>query len=187
MEIYLVIAATIILLNILPAFAPPTWAALIFFVVNYNVNPVALVVLGVASSTIGRAILAWYFRKFAHLIPTRFSKNMKFAGDYLQRDASRRRTVFLIFAISPISSAQLFEAAGISQTVKLRPLLAAFALGRCVTYSFYVSGAEAAASTSMGQLIIDHLKSPWAIAAQLAMIALFVIAGSIDWQKRAKR
>ncbi len=186
MEIYLAIIAVIFLLNILPAFAPPTWAALVFFIVNYEVNPYILVPIAVVSATSGRAFLAWYFRKFAHLVPSRFSRNMSAAGQYLERDASRRRTVFAIFAISPISTAQLFEAAGISQSIKLKPLLAAFAVGRTCTYIFYVSGATAAASTSIGQLIIDHLKSPWAIAAQLFMIALFIVGGSIDWQKRFK-
>jgi hypothetical protein len=80
--IYLIAALAIIFLNLLPAFAPPTWMALVLFLINYDANPVALVAIGVVSATIGRAILAWYFRKFAHLIPTRFSKNMEYAGHY---------------------------------------------------------------------------------------------------------
>ncbi|MEY4735306.1 MAG: hypothetical protein RL428_641, partial [Actinomycetota bacterium] len=34
MEIYLIAAIAIIALNALPAFAPPTWMALVFFLIN---------------------------------------------------------------------------------------------------------------------------------------------------------
>lgn len=74
MEIYLIAALAIIALNSIPAFAPPTWVALVFFIFHYDANPAALVVVGVISATTGRAFLAWYFRKFSHLVPSRFSK-----------------------------------------------------------------------------------------------------------------
>lgn len=187
MEIYLIAAIVIIAINILPAFAPPTWMALVFFLVNYDLNPVALVALGVASATSGRAILAWYFRKFSHLVPTRFSQNVEYAGSYLSNKLSKRFAVLALFLISPISSAQLFEAAGMAKSVALKPLLAAFALGRTVSYSTYVMGASVVAASSMGQLLIHDLTSPWAIAAQMAMIVAFIIFGLIDWEKRLKQ
>jgi uncharacterized membrane protein YdjX (TVP38/TMEM64 family) len=186
-EIYLIAILVIILMNALPAFAPPTWMALVFFLLNYDANPIALVVLGVLSATTGRAILAWYFRKFSHLIPTRFSKNMEYAGRYFTGHAGKRYTVLALFLISPISSAQLFEAAGMAKTVALKPLLAAFALGRTVSYSTYVTGAAAVAATNFGEIMVHELRSPWAIGAQIAMIAAFIAFGSIDWQKRIKR
>jgi uncharacterized membrane protein YdjX (TVP38/TMEM64 family) len=187
MELYLALVAIIIIANALPAFAPPTWVILVFFLVNYDLNPVALVILGVLSATTGRAFLAWYFRQFAHLIPTRFSKNMEYAGHYLQKDSGKRYTVLALFLISPISSAQLFEAAGMMKTVALKPLLAAFAAGRTVSYSTYVTGATFVAATNIGEVAIHELKSPWAIATQIAMIVAFVALGSVDWKKRLKR
>jgi hypothetical protein len=186
MEIYLIAAIVIIAINILPAFAPPTWMALVFFLVNYDLNPVALIALGVSSATFGRAILAWYFRKFSHLVPTRFSQNMEHAGSYLSNKPSKRFAVLALFLISPISSAQLFEAAGMAKSVALKPLLAAFAVGRTVSYSTYVTGASVVAASSIGQVLIHDLTSPWAIAVQIAMIVAFVIFGSIDWKKRLK-
>lgn len=186
MEIYLIAALAIIFLNVLPAFAPPTWMALVLFLINYDANPVALVAIGVVSATIGRAILAWYFRKFAHLIPTRFSKNMEYAGRYFTDHSTKRFTLLTIFFLSPVSSAQLFEAAGLMKTVNLKPLLAAFAAGRTFTYSTYVTGAAAIAATNFGELLIQELKSPWAIGVQIAMIAALIAVGSIDWKKRTK-
>lgn len=184
MEIYLIAALAIVLLNVIPAFAPPTWMALVFFLINYDTNPVALVILGIISATTGRAILAWYFRKFAHLVPTRFSKNMEYAGEYIEGRPDRRYAVLALFLFSPISSAQLFEAAGMMKTIALKPLLAAFALGRTFSYSTYVTGATVLAATNFGELLISQLQSPWAIAVQLLMIAALVALGLIDWKSK---
>jgi hypothetical protein len=185
-EIYLIAAIAIIALNALPAFAPPTWMALVFFLINYETNPVALVVVGVVSATAGRFFLAWYFRKFAHLIPTKFSKNMEYAGHYFTNHSSKRYALFALFFFSPLSSAQLFEAAGLMKTIKLKPLLLAFAAGRIVTYSTYVTGAAVLAATNFGEVLISQLKSPWAMALQIAMIAGLIALGSIDWKKRLR-
>ncbi len=187
MEIYLVAVAAIILLNTLPAFAPPTWMALVFFLVHYDANPIALVILGVISATTGRAILAWYFRKFAHLIPSKFSKNMEYAGKYIESMPDRRYAILALFLISPVSSAQLFEAAGMMKSIKLKPLLAAFAVGRTFSYSTYVTGAVALAATSFGEVLISEIKSPLAIAIQLLMIAGLIALGFIDWKSKLHR
>lgn len=186
MEIYLIAAIAIIALNALPAFAPPTWMALVFFLINYETSPVALVVVGVVSATAGRFFLAWYFRKFAHLVPTKFSKNMEYAGHYFTDHSTKRYALFALFFFSPLSSAQLFEAAGLMKTIKLKPLLLAFAAGRTVTYSTYVTGAAVLAATNFGEVLVSQLKSPWAIALQIAMIAGLIALGSIDWKKRLR-
>ena len=187
MEIYIAAVAAIVFMNALPAFAPPTWMALVFFLLNYDANPFALVILGVLSATAGRGILAWYFRKFAHLVPTKFSKNMEFAGQYFESHPSKRYAMLTLFLVSPVSSAQLFEAAGMMKTVALKPLLAAFAVGRTISYSTYVTGAAAIAATNFGELLIHELKSPWAIGVQIVMIAGLVALGSIDWKSKLHR
>jgi pectin methylesterase-like acyl-CoA thioesterase len=73
------------------------------------------------------------------------------------------------------------------KTISLKPLLAAFAVGRSFTYTTYVTGASVIAATSFGEIIISELKSPWAIAVQIAMIAGLVALGSVDWKNRLKR
>ena len=187
MEIYLAAIIAIIAMNALPAFAPPTWMVLIFFFLHYDLNPIALLILGVISATSGRAILAWYFRRFSHLVPKRFAQNMEHAGEYFSSHPTKQFAVIALFLISPISSAQLFEAAGMAKTIALRPLLAAFAVGRTISYSTYLFGAAAIAATNFGELLIHELRSPAAIAAQVAMIALLIAFGSIDWKSRLKR
>ena len=172
--------------NSIPAFAPPTWMVLVFFLLNYDLNPYALVALGVISATAGRGFLAWYFRKFAHLIPTKFSENMELAGQYFQKSTTKRYSILVLFLVSPISSAQLFEAAGLMKTVSLKPLLVAFAIGRSFSYSAYVTGASVAASSNLGDVIVHELRSPWAIGAQIVLILGLVLLGNIDWKKRLR-
>lgn len=187
MEIYLVAAVSIILLNLIPAFAPPTWMALVLFLFNYDLNPFVLVAIGVLCATTGRGLLAWYFRKFVDHIPTRFSRNMEYAGQYLAGHKQRRSALLGIFFISPLSSAQLFEAAGMMKVVALRPLLLVFAAGRTISYSTYISGATALAATNFGELLLVELKSPWALAVQFAMIAALIGLGLIDWKTKLAR
>ncbi|CAN2223974.1 hypothetical protein MCEMRE196_01328 [Candidatus Nanopelagicaceae bacterium] len=187
MEIYLYAVVAITALNALPAFAPPTWMVLIFFLINYDANPIALVVLGVISATTGRALLAWYFRKFAHFVPTRFSRNMEYAGKYFENKPEKRYAILALFLISPVSSAQLFEAAGMMKTIGLKPLLTAFAIGRTISYSTYVTGAAALAATSFGEVLIAEIKSPWAITIQILMIAGLIALGLVDWKSKLHR
>lgn len=176
----------IVFANSLPAFAPPTWMILVFFLLNYELNPYAVVVLGVISATSGRAFLAWYFRKFAHLVPTRFSKNMEYAGHYFQKSTTKRYSMLALFLVSPISSAQLFEAVGLMKTVSIKPFLLVFAFGRSFSYSTYVTGASLAASSNFGDVIVHELRSPWAIGAQVVLILGLVALGNIDWKARLK-
>ena len=176
----------IVFANSLPAFAPPTWMILVFFLLNYELNPFAVVVLGVISATSGRGFLAWYFRKFAHLVPTKFSKNMEYAGHYFQKSTTKRYSMLALFLISPISSAQLFEAVGLMKTVPIKPLLAVFAFGRSFSYSTYVTGASIAASSDFGDVVVHELRSPWAIGAQVVLILGLVLLGNIDWKARLK-
>ena len=182
MEIYLALFAAVLIANSLPAFAPPTWVILVFFLLNYSLNPVAVILLGVIGATAGRAFLAWYFRRFSYLVPTRFSENMEYAGEYFQKSTTKRYTILGLFLISPISSAQLFEAAGLMKTVALKPLLVAFAVGRTISYSIYVTGATALAATNFGDVVVHELRSPWAIATQIALIVGLVLLGNINWK-----
>jgi hypothetical protein len=91
------------------------------------------------------------------------------------------------FRDSDAVDGQLFEAAGLMKTIALKPLLAAFAVGRTISYSTYVSGAALVAASSFGEIVIEQLKSPWAITTQIAMIIAVVLLGNVDWQKRLTR
>jgi len=78
----------------------------------------------------------------------------------------------------------LFEAAGIIRKIALKPLLVAFAVGRVISYSFYVSSASVLGSTSLGELIAREMTSPAAIALQVALIAGLITLGNVKWKSQ---
>lgn len=177
----------IFLANLLPAFAPPTWLILVFFMLKHNLNPTLLVLLGVVGASAGRAILAHTFRATRKWLPKGYVTNMEAIGAYITEHNVGAFGLLTLFFISPISSAQLFEAAGIIKTFNLKPLLLVFAGGRLISYSLYVSGAHALQSTSLGEVIRKSMTSPEAIAVQALLILGLVALGNVKWQKILKR
>jgi hypothetical protein len=144
-------------------------------------NPVALVLLGVLSATLGRAILASVFRAIRSWLPKGYVANMERIGMKIEKNPRRTLGLLTLFFLSPISSAQLFEAAGIIKAIALGPLLLAFAGGRLISYSIYVSGASAVKETSLGQIIRNELTSPLAIALQVLLILGLIALGNVKW------
>ncbi|CAB4330394.1 MAG: hypothetical protein F2839_00600 [Actinobacteria bacterium] len=179
---YIVVAAVVFFANVLPAFAPPTWSILVFFTLNYNLQPVGIILLGVIAAALGRYLLALGFRRYRHLLPHWYLRNMENAATHVRRSTLSVSTLFIVFFVSPLSSAQLFEAAGIMKDLALRPLIAAFMAGRAITYSVYVLGAQALSDTSVGAILTKELRSPQGIALQVLMVALLVTLGAIKWK-----
>ena len=184
MNVYLAAGLVILFANIVPAFAPPTWTILVLFVLTKHPSLVALVAIGVIAAVSGRALLALAFRRLRSWLPRGYVANMAAAGTTLTKSRGRSFAVLLLFLISPISSAQLFEAAGLMEKVKLRPLLVAFGVGRIISYSIYVSGAHALQATSLGTLFKKYLTSPQAIGLEIVLVAGLIALGNIDWAKR---
>jgi hypothetical protein len=183
MNVYLLAGVVILLANIAPAFAPPTWSILVFYVLTKHPAPVALVAVGVVAAVIGRAVLALIFRRLRPWLPKGYLANLEAAGVAITKTRRRSAGALLLFLISPLSSAQLFEAAGLMKKLRLWPLLIAFGAGRIISYSVYVSGAHALKETSLGALIEKYLTSPQAIAIDLALVIGLVALGNGDWTK----
>lgn len=186
MSHYFLAVAVIAGANLLPAFAPPTWSILVFFTLRYHMNPVALVLLGVMSATFGRAILASVFRAIRGMLPHGYVANMERIGAKIEENPKRAFGLLTLFFLSPISSAQLFEAAGIIKRIALGPLLIAFAGGRLISYSIYVSGASVLKETSLGQIVQKEFTSPVAIVIQILLIIGLVALGNVKWNGAKK-
>lgn len=186
MEQYFFLALVIFGFNLLPAFAPPTWTALVFFNFRYELNPILLILIGIISAVAGRAGLFELFRNFRKVLPTGYLANMAKLGHYLEESKSRFFGLLALFFVSPLSSAQLFEAAALMNRMRLKPLLLAFATGRLFSYSFYVFGSSQLKSTSIGQIIQEQITSPIAIVVQVLMILGVIVLGNIDWKHSGK-
>ncbi|HET7508733.1 MAG TPA: hypothetical protein VFJ65_00650 [Solirubrobacterales bacterium] len=166
----------VFLVNLLPAFGPPTWAVLVFFSLDFDLPAVPLVLGGALAAASGRFLLANGARRLRpRLSPAR---RQRIARAQAALSADRRRTAagFGLFALSPVPSGQLFVGAGL-MTVPLLPLTAAFFAGRLVSYSIYVSVATVA-EKSLGDLALGALTSPLGLILQVLMlVALGLLVG----------
>ncbi len=177
---YLIVAAVVVGVNLLPAFGPPTWAVLVFYRLDSHLAVVPLVLIGALAAAAGRLALAVAFSHLRGHVSARQTTNLEAAGKVLNRDRKRSFAGLALFALSPLPSAQLFEAAGLVG-VALVPLTAAFFAGRIVSYSLYVGGASAAARTGAGKLVTSSFTSPWGIAVQVLLLLGLVGLTRINW------
>ena len=168
--------------NCAPAFAPPTWSVLVLFSFNSDLHPVVIILFGALSAGLGRYVLATYTGLLRFRIKGKSLENLQSAQKVLEEKSSRKIVLVLLFMVSPLPSAQLFEAAGLVGA-KLLPLTVAFFSGRLVTYSFYVAGASELKSRGISELITKELTSVWAILLQIAMIAVLVLLTRINWSR----
>ena len=177
--------ALVFAVNLLPAFGPPTWAVLVGLHFALDVHPVALVAAGALGAACGR----WALAHGAWLLRRRLSDERRASLEALRAAVEDRPAGALaglaLFALSPLPSAQLFVAAGLTGS-RIVPLVLAFFAGRVVSYSLYVGAAEAARA-KLGDSLLDGLRSPAGIAMQLAMLAMLVVLMKVDWRRALAR
>ncbi len=178
--IYLVLL--VFVFNLAPAFAPPTWSVLVLFSLNTDLPPALIVIAGAISAGTGRYSLARATGLLRNRIKGQSLKNLESAQKLFEEKSSRKILLLLFFIISPLPSAQLFEAAGLIGA-RLLPLTVAFFSGRLVTYSFYVAGASELKAHGIGELITKELTSAWAIIFQILMITAVVLLTRINWSR----
>ena len=131
---YLLFFALVLGVNLMPAFGPPTWTIIALYALNSGLPLAALVLIGAAAAALGRLLLALSFRLIGGRLSQKRRQSLAAARSALE---SRRRGTLIgltLFALSPVPSAQLFEAAGLMQ-IRLIGFTAAFFLGRLVSYA----------------------------------------------------
>ena len=171
--------------NLAPILAPPTWTVIVFFLITRNLNLVATVIVAALFAGLGRYFLALGTRALRNYIPENARKNLFDAGIVFDENQSRRYGLIALFILSPLPSAQLFEAAGLMH-MNLKRLTLAFFSGRIFTYSFYAAGASALKTSDFGRVITDALRSPYAIALEIGCLILIWIIAKIDWKRFIK-
>ena len=179
---YLILFAIVFGINLLPAFGPPTWTILVWYTLTTDASTPIIVIVGATAAAAGRYLLAHSFRFFAGHMSQKSRRNMGAAREALER---RKRNTFIalgLFAMSPIPSNALFEAAGRAR-MRLLGFTAAFFAGRLVSYSIYTYAAGTLRHTSLGETLRNGFMSPIGIAIQFALIALLVVMTRIDWAK----
>lgn len=168
--------AVVFLVNLLPAFGPPTWAVLVFFSLDFDLPAVPLVLGGALAAAGGRLLLAGGTRRLRPRLSAARLQRIATAQEALSANRRRAAAGLGLFALSPVPSGQLFVGAGL-MTVPLLPLTAAFFAGRLVSYSIYVSVATVA-EKNLGDLALDALTSPLGLVLQVLMlVALGLLVG----------
>jgi hypothetical protein len=174
----------VFVLNVLPAFAPPTWMTLSFVGLTIpNVNVIALAVVGAAAATLGRITLAKLSRRIVrHGL---LSEPARLNIDAIKQGIEGRRaltsTAFMAFALSPLPSNYLFIAYGLT-SLPIMFLAMPFFVGRLLSYGFWV----ATASTVGDRLNVDWFESSaylsaYFVLSQLLLVPAIYAFTRVDW------
>jgi uncharacterized membrane protein YdjX (TVP38/TMEM64 family) len=172
-------------LNLIPAFAPPTWMALAFVGFQFpETNPLLLALVGAVAATLGRLALAklshWILRE--KLLSETHRKNIDVIKERLEKRRALTFSLFLFYAFSPLPSNFLFIAYGLTGLPVIRVILPFF-IGRLVSYTIFITGGAAAGR----RWHVDSLESAlyasgWFIATQFLIIGVLYAFTRVDWK-----
>lgn len=183
---YLILFAIVLGVNLMPAFGPPTWSVILLYGLNSDLPLVPLVLTAALAAALGRFFLAHGFRLLSGRIKGKTRRNLDAARKALERNRRSGLLALGLFALSPLPSAQLFEAAGLAR-VPLLGFTAAFFAGRIISYAIYAGTAKGIGDSSLGDSFRHALTSPLGLGLQFLMIALLVAFTQVDWAKRLGR
>jgi len=172
-------------LNVLPAFAPPTWATMSFIGLAIpNIDVLLLALVAATAATCGRVLLARLSRALVRqrLLTEQARRNV----DAIKIGIESRRAMtigtFLGYALSPLPSNYLFIAYGLT-SLPIALLALPFFIGRLVSYAFWTR----TASTVGEWLDWDWFESaPYFLAyfllSQVLLIPVIYGFTRLDWQ-----
>jgi uncharacterized membrane protein YdjX (TVP38/TMEM64 family) len=168
--------------NLMPAFGPPTWLVLVYLTLGFKLEPIPLIILSVIAASLAHYLLAYAFRRFRFKLPEWYRKNLENLGGKITRHGATSWGLFFLFLWSPLSSSQLFVAAGLIPQVRILPLVIAFAVGRSITYPTYVFAAAYLANTDLGRTLVREMTSPFMLISQTLLIVGVIALGFIRWK-----
>ena len=172
-------------LNLIPAFAPPTWIALAFVGFQYHdTSALLLAGIGAVAATLGRLTLA----KLSHVLLRKklLSEANRTNIDVIKNRLERRTTLtaglFLFYAFSPLPSNFLFVAYGLTG-LPLKRVALPFFFGRLASYGFFiVSGAAAGRRFKIDSTTSSIYAAAWFIGTQLLILGALYCFTRVDWK-----
>jgi uncharacterized membrane protein YdjX (TVP38/TMEM64 family) len=180
---YLLLFLIVLGVNLMPAFGPPTWTIIVLYGLNSDMPLAAVVLVGALAAAMGRMLLALAFRFLGGRLSERTRRNLAAAREALEKRKRGAIIGLALFALSPLPSAQLFEAAGLAR-MRLLGFTLAFFAGRTVSYTIYALSARKLTESNLGDAFRGAFTSPLGIAVQLVAILLLVLVTRIDWARR---
>ena len=172
-------------LNLIPAFAPPTWMALAFVGFQYHDTSAALLAgVGAVAATLGRLTLAKLSHRIVRqkLLSDAHRANIDVIKDRLEKRRALTASVFLFYAFSPLPSNFLFIAYGLTGLPLLRVALPFF-VGRLVSYGFFIMGGAAAGRRfEIDSIVSGAYALAWFIGTQLLILGALYCFTHVDWK-----
>lgn len=182
MSDYLLLSVIVLGVNLMPAFGPPTWTVLVLYSLNTRMPTIAVVLTGATAAALGRYLLATAFRLIGTRLSTRSRDNLNAARKLIEQGKGKTALALALFVVSPLPSAQLFEAAGLMR-VRLLPFTLAFFSGRLVSYFIYAGTAAKIRESNLADAFRRAISEPVAIAVQLVVIVMLVALTRVHWAR----
>lgn len=180
-----VLFVAILLLNLIPAFAPPTWIAMSWMGFNYpEQNPLLLAIVAASAATTGRLILAqcsgWLVR--GHLMREADRRNIDVVKVWLEKRKAVTAGVLLLYAFSPFPSNYLFIAYGLTR-LRLWLIGVPFFFGRLASYAVWTHVAQLTHAYVDPETELEGgYLGAYFVASQLALLGLVFIFMKLDWE-----
>ena len=180
----LILFLAVFLLNIIPAFAPPTWMVFSFLGFRFPSRiDWSFALVGALAAATGRSVLGKLSRTIVrnHWLSEAARENV----DSLKLELEKRPTLtfglFLFYAFTPLPSNFLFIAYGLT-TMPLIRLVVPFFIGRFVSYSLWTMS-SAAVSRKLELEDTDAMAyfSIYFVLTQFVLLALVYAFTRVDW------
>jgi hypothetical protein len=183
-KITVLLFAAIFVLNLLPAFAPPTWMAMSFIGLTVpNIDFVSLAVVAATAATLGRIALAKLSRVLVRqrLLSEQTQLNIDAIKQGIEARPVMSFGTFLAYSFSPLPSNYLFIAYGLT-SLSIAFLALPFFIGRLASYAFWIRTASAIGD----RFDLDWFDSStyfiiYFIVSQLLLIPIIYGFTRIDW------
>jgi len=175
----------VFLVNLIPAFGPPTWMVLSFIAFAYPISSFPLFILvAVSASTSGRFFLTLSSRYLIrnNFLGDKYKRNIDHLKKHLDKRKKTLSGIFLLEAFTPLPSDQFFVAYGLTG-LKIRYALVPFFIGRIFTYSFWVyTATEASKRLAASSIINLSFLSTSFVLLELVIIFFVYVFIKIDWE-----
>lgn len=181
----LALFGTIFLLNVMPAFAPPTWMVMSWVGFSRpDANPVLLAGVAACAATLGRLVLA---RLSCTLVRNRWMReadrqNIDVVRAWLEDRKGMTVGLMLAYAFSPFPSNYIFIAYGLTG-MRLWLIGLPFFIGRWISYLTWTHIAQIGARYLDAEAEIDGAyMGVYFVVSQVAFLALVYGFAKVDWQ-----
>jgi membrane protein DedA with SNARE-associated domain len=182
---FALVFAIVFLLNLIPAFAPPTWMAMSYIGIKHPaMNPFLLALTGATAAILGRLTLAKLSRVLIrrNILSEASRKNIDSIRAVIERRRKLTFGLFLFYAFSPLPSNNLFIAYGLT-TLPLRLIALPFFAGRFVSYALWFTGASAAARAwDLESFEYGSYLGVYFVVTQIVLLSLVYVFVRVDWQ-----